>query len=79
MGAKISTNMGLCVVEAPTKLKGSSVTATDLRCGAALVVAGLIAEGVTEISEIYHIDRGYAGIDENLKKLGAKMWREKKF
>lgn len=79
MGAKLTTGIGMCIVEAPTPLRGASVEATDLRCGAALIVAGLIASGVTEITNIYHIDRGYANIDENLKQLGARIWREKRF
>lgn len=48
-----------------TPLKGAKVEATDLRCGAALLIAGLIADGITEISNVYHIDRGYANIDQN--------------
>jgi len=79
MGAKSTTSNGLGIIEGITPLRGSSVTATDLRCGAALVIAGLMANGVTEISEIYHIDRGYANIDDILRNLGAKIWREKKF
>ncbi|WP_423363595.1 UDP-N-acetylglucosamine 1-carboxyvinyltransferase [Mycoplasma sp. P36-A1] len=79
MGGKLSTGIGMAIVEAPTPLRGSTVSATDLRCGAALIVAGLIADGITEIDNIYHIDRGYANIDDNLKKLGARIWREKKF
>ncbi len=72
--AKIST--GQAEITGPTSLYGAPVKATDLRCGAALVVAGLIAEGVTEIRDIYHIDRGYANLDEKLTQLGAKIWRE---
>ena len=76
MGANIQVNMPTAHINGPTKLYGTKVEATDLRCGAALVVAGLIAEGVTEIHEIYHIDRGYDKIDEKLTALGAKIWRE---
>ena len=50
--------------------------ASDLRGGAALVLAGLAAEGTTEISRIYHIDRGYVKIEDKLKNLGAKIKRE---
>ena len=50
--------------------------ATDLRCGAAMIVAGLIASGITEIHDIYHIERGYSEIDKKLKALGAEIWRE---
>ena len=51
------------------------VNATDLRCGAALVVAGLMADGVTEIGNVYHIDRGYDNIDRKLIALGAQISR----
>lgn len=76
MGADIVVGQGMCTIEGPRKLYGDKVTATDLRCGASLVVAGLIAEGVTEIHEIYHIDRGYDDLDGKLKNLGAVIWRE---
>lgn len=76
MGANISVSSNMAIVEAPTKLRGSEVIATDLRCGAALLVAGLLADGITTIEDVYHIDRGYAKIDETLHKLGAKIWRE---
>lgn len=77
MGAKASMQTGRAEITGPVQLFGSNVKATDLRCGAALVIGGLLAEGITEIRDIYHIDRGYAHIDEKLEKLGAKMWREK--
>lgn len=64
------------IITGPTPLKGTRVTATDLRRGAALVVAGLMADGVTEIHDIYHIDRGYDNLDAKLQHLGAKIWRE---
>ncbi|HZJ87454.1 MAG TPA: UDP-N-acetylglucosamine 1-carboxyvinyltransferase [Erysipelothrix sp.] len=76
MGAKIDVNMPQALVNGPTPLYGTKVEATDLRCGASLVVAGLMAEGITEIHEIYHIDRGYQNIVEKLTDLGAKIWRE---
>ncbi len=75
MGANIEVGQGQCEVSGPTELFGDVVTATDLRCGASLVVAGLIASGVTEIHEIYHIDRGYDDIDGKLNALGAKVRR----
>lgn len=77
MGADIELGLGRSFINGPTKLYGDVVTATDLRCGASLVVAGLIAEGITEIHEVSHIDRGYEDLDGKLKKLGAKIWREK--
>ncbi len=76
MGAKIDVNMPQAHINGPTPLYGTKVKATDLRCGASLVVAGLIAEGVTEIHDIYHIDRGYQSIVEKLTDLGANIWRE---
>jgi UDP-N-acetylglucosamine 1-carboxyvinyltransferase len=78
MGAKIHVNMPQANISGPTPLFGSKVEATDLRCGASLVIAGLMAEGITEIDEIYHIDRGYDKLDEKLNALGAKVWRENK-
>lgn len=76
MGAKASIQNGRAEINGPVELYGGSVKATDLRCGAAMVIGGLLAEGVTEIRDIYHIDRGYANIDEKLTSLGAKIWRE---
>lgn len=78
MGANINVIPSQANITGPTPLFGAKVEATDLRCGASLVVAGLIAEGVTEISEVYHIDRGYDDIDNKLRSLGAKIWREEK-
>ena len=76
MGADIDVMVPSCFVNGPTKLSGTEVVATDLRCGAALVVAGLIAEGITEIHDVYHIDRGYENLDGKLCSLGAHIWRE---
>jgi len=76
MGAQITVTAPKAAIQGPTKLYGVDVTATDLRCGASLVIAGLIAEGVTTIDEIYHIDRGYDNLDGKLEQLGAKVWRE---
>ena len=77
MGAHIELYNGKCVVRGPSKLYGDRVTATDLRCGAALVIAGLLAEGETEIHDVYHIDRGYDNIDGKLRALGGVIRREK--
>lgn len=76
MGAKIKVEGRSAVIEGPTSLYGARVTATDLRAGAALVIAGLMAEGVTEISGLTHVDRGYSNLEEKLRSLGAEMWRE---
>lgn len=75
MGANIKIEGRSAIVEGVSHLTGTSVKATDLRAGAALVLAGLIAKGETEISNIYHIDRGYYRIEEKLAKLGANIQR----
>ena len=71
MGADIEVADGKATINGPTPLFGTEVTATDLRCGAALVAAGLIAEGETTIYDAYHIYRGYDHIKEKLTALGA--------
>lgn len=76
MGANIRVQGNTGIIQGATPLHGAKVTATDLRAGASLVIAGLIAEGVTEISNVYHIDRGYSNIEAKLTQLGAKIWRE---
>lgn len=76
MGANIKINERSATIEGVDKLTGSEVKATDLRAGAAMVLAGLVAEGNTIISDIYHIDRGYVNIEEKLKSLGADIIRE---
>ena len=63
------------VVNGPVKLKGRKLTSPDLRAGIAMIIAGIIAEGQTEIDNIYQIDRGYENIDERLKKLGVDIKR----
>ena len=75
MGADIEIGSGMAVIHGPSKLYGDKVTATDLRCGASLVIAGLLAEGVTEIHDVYHIDRGYDNIDGKLEALGGVICR----
>ena len=76
MGADIEVYKGEAVINGPTPLHGAHVSATDLRCGASLVIAALMAEGTTEIANVYHIDRGYAEIDRKLTSLGAVVTRE---
>lgn len=73
MGARIKVEGHTAVVEGGTRLYGAKVRATDLRAGAALVLAGLAAEGETEIEEASHIFRGYEKIEDKLKSLGAKI------
>ncbi len=75
MGAEIKIESRSAVVEGVSKLAGAQVRATDLRAGAALILAALNADGMTEISDIYHIDRGYHKLDTRLNKLGAKIKR----
>ena len=76
MGADIDVMTPSCFINGKTKLHGAKVTSTDLRCGAGLVVDALMAEGITEIHDVYHIDRGYDNLDGKLVNLGAKLWRE---
>ena len=76
MGADIDVFAPRCIIRGRTPLHGTNVTATDLRCGGALVVAGLLADGITTIDDVYHIDRGYDNLDEKLKSIGARIWRE---
>lgn len=75
MGADITIESRMAVIEGVPRLTGTQVKATDLRAGAALVIAALAAEGETEISDIYHIDRGYCRLEEKLKALGAQIKR----
>ncbi|MBU1061947.1 MAG: UDP-N-acetylglucosamine 1-carboxyvinyltransferase [Candidatus Omnitrophica bacterium] len=77
MGAQIMLEGPTAIVQGVSRLSGAPVMASDLRASAALILAGLIAKGQTEISRIYHIDRGYCNIEEKLEKLGAKIKREK--
>ena len=76
MGAQIKIEGRSAIIEGIPNLLGAQVKATDLRAGAALIIAGLAAEGTTEITDIEHVDRGYVKIDEKLKALGAKITRE---
>jgi len=77
MGADIRVDGGRAVVNGLGKLMGAPVMATDLRASASLVVAGLAAEGTTEISRVYHLDRGYDNLVDKLQGVGADIRREK--
>ncbi len=77
MGARIRRESGCAIVEGVKELSGAPVTASDLRASAALVMAGLVAKGKTEIRRVYHLDRGYENIDKKLVALGASIKREK--
>ncbi len=63
------------IMESPSKLQGAEVGATDLRAAAALIIAGLVAEGITRVTELYHLDRGYVDFDKKLAALGADIER----
>lgn len=75
MGANIKVDARTAVIEGVNKLTGCQVKATDLRAGAAMILAGLVAEGYTEVSDIYHIDRGYVKIEDKFRRLGAEIYR----
>ena len=75
MGATIKVDVRTAIIEGGTKLKGTRVEASDLRAGAALVVGGLMAEEITEIHGLEHVDRGYELLEDKLKALGAEIWR----
>lgn len=75
MGANIAIEGQRCVVRGPTALTGAQVMATDLRASAGLVLAALVAEGVTVIDRIYHLDRGYETMESKLQALGAEVER----
>jgi UDP-N-acetylglucosamine 1-carboxyvinyltransferase len=77
MGAEIRINGNSAIVKGIKQLKGAQVMATDLRASASLVVAGLAAKGVTEISRIYHLERGYEDMVGKLRALGARVHKEK--
>ena len=75
MGANIHINDRMAIIHGVPRLYGANVTATDLRGGAGLVLAGLTAEGYTTVEDVYHIDRGYLSIEEDFCKLGAEIKR----
>ncbi len=75
MGASIYVDLGSAIIRGVNKLTATSVEATDLRAGAALVLAGLAAEGTTTVNQIHHIDRGYERLEQQLKQLGANISR----
>jgi len=77
MGAQIELRDNTAVIRGVKHLSGAPVMASDLRASAALVIAGLVAQGETEIKRIYHIDRGYEHIERKLRKIGANIRRYK--
>lgn len=78
MGAQITVDGKVAIIEGVEKLKGAPVRALDLRAGAAMVIAGMVCEGVTQVEETVYIERGYEDIVEKLVKLGADIYRSNK-
>ena len=76
LGAHIRREGGTALVVGPTRLSGAPVLASDLRASAALVIAGLVAEGTTEVRRVYHLDRGYERLEDKLGLLGGQVRRE---
>jgi UDP-N-acetylglucosamine 1-carboxyvinyltransferase len=76
MGAEVvTTGTTTAIISGPAPLLGSSVRALDVRAGAALILAGLVAGGRTEVADVYHVDRGYERIGDKLRGLGAVIER----
>jgi UDP-N-acetylglucosamine 1-carboxyvinyltransferase len=77
MGANIQINGSQALVKGVHRLLPAPVMATDLRASASLILAGLVAQGgQTEVHRVYHLDRGYEGLEKKFKQLGASIWRE---
>ncbi len=77
LGANIEVVENIAVIRGVPKLSGAKVMSTDLRASASLIIAGLVAEGTTEVLRVYHLDRGYESIEKKLQGLGAHITREK--
>jgi UDP-N-acetylglucosamine 1-carboxyvinyltransferase len=77
MGADIQISGRVAMVRGGKKLTGASVMATDLRASASLVLAGLVAQGRTDVLRVYHLDRGYEAIEKKLRGVGARIKRAK--
>ena len=75
MGAKMDVDGKICVVEGISAFMGARVRACDLRAGVAMVIAGLAAEGITEVFDIEHIERGYENLVEKLQAIGGRISR----
>ena len=75
MNAEVKINDRMAVVKGPSKLQGAEVSSTDLRAAAALILAGLVAEGNTRVTELRHLDRGYVDFHKKLAALGADIER----
>jgi UDP-N-acetylglucosamine 1-carboxyvinyltransferase len=77
LGADIKVSGDRATINGVARLKGASVMASDIRAGAALSLAGLAADGTTELLRVYHVDRGYDHLEDKLAKLGAEIKRVK--
>jgi UDP-N-acetylglucosamine 1-carboxyvinyltransferase len=75
LGADIQVKGNTAIIRGVTSLTGAPIMATDLRASASLVLAGLVARGITTVDRVYHIDRGYEIIEEKLSQLGARIRR----
>lgn len=76
MGADISVKGNTAVIKGVPRLQGAEVRSPDLRASAALIIAGLGAQGVTEVSGLHHLDRGYENLEEKFRGLGGSVWRK---
>ena len=76
LGAKIKVDHNSAWIKGVESLKGAQVMSTDIRASAALIIGGLVADGITEVQRVYHIDRGYEKIEEKFSAIGAKIYRE---
>ena len=77
MNANIKVEGRSALISGPVQLQGAQVKASDLRAGASLLIAGALANGLTEITGVEHIDRGYSHVVEKFQGLGVNIWREK--
>ena len=77
MGAEIKLVGNSAVVRGVSQISAAPIMASDLRASASLILAGIAAKGKTEVSRVYHLDRGYDGMDKKLEQVGARIWREK--
>ena len=76
LGADITLDHNVAIIKGVSHLSGAPVMSTDLRASASLILAGLVAKGRTDVSRVYHIDRGYENIEHKLQGLGARIWRD---
>ena len=77
LGANIRVENNVAFVRGRPSLKGANVMSTDIRASASLIIGGLIADGRTDVSRVYHIDRGYENIEQKFSSLGAEISRER--